>query len=271
VPVGTEIAVAAVSTFTGLANGLQSITMLKGGVQTPMTRLTGGDVSGRVWQAAMFYMVEPDIGDDLQMTWDWAGSANVANPSILSVTFWEGVDLADPIRDSNGAQQLELYENGPLVPLPLRLPMLTNREGDRVLAYFGAYRPGFTEGTVDTWKNLTTLEQGAASNFFDYAWGTAEVIGSLQVGVEAVTAMEDSALAAVVLKPAAAVTPATPDVEPATTARSVVTATFTLPPELAGATDVEVVNESRTIPVVAGEFTDTFDEEFSYHNYRIPI
>jgi hypothetical protein len=46
--------------------------------------------------------------------------------------------------------------------------------------------------------------------------------------------------------------------------------TLTLPPELAGASRVEVLYENRTIPVGSGRtFTDSFDAEYSYHIYKI--
>jgi hypothetical protein len=45
--------------------------------------------------------------------------------------------------------------------------------------------------------------------------------------------------------------------------------TFTLPPALAGATSVQVLNENRTIPVVDGQFTDNFPYEYTYHIYKV--
>ncbi|MBO1739141.1 DUF4082 domain-containing protein [Leifsonia sp. TF02-11] len=45
--------------------------------------------------------------------------------------------------------------------------------------------------------------------------------------------------------------------------------TFALPPALAGATSVQVLNENRTIPVVNGSFTDTFAQESDFHVYKI--
>jgi hypothetical protein len=46
--------------------------------------------------------------------------------------------------------------------------------------------------------------------------------------------------------------------------------TFTLPAGVTGST-VEVVDESRTLPVSGGKFTDTFAAEYSYHVYRIAL
>lgn len=48
-------------------------------------------------------------------------------------------------------------------------------------------------------------------------------------------------------------------------------AQFTLPPETANAGTVTVLNESRTIPVTAGQFTDTFANEYSHHVYKVAI
>jgi hypothetical protein len=47
--------------------------------------------------------------------------------------------------------------------------------------------------------------------------------------------------------------------------------TFTLPPVLSSAKDVEVLNENRTIPVVNGKFADYFSHEYTYHIYRVSI
>ncbi len=46
--------------------------------------------------------------------------------------------------------------------------------------------------------------------------------------------------------------------------------TFTLPGAVTGTT-VEVLNESRTIPVTDGQFTDTFAAEYSHHTYKVAI
>ena len=46
--------------------------------------------------------------------------------------------------------------------------------------------------------------------------------------------------------------------------------TFTVPAGVAGTT-VEVVGESRTIPISGAAFSDTFASEWSHHVYRIPM
>ncbi|WP_448258176.1 hypothetical protein [Microbacterium aurum] len=46
---------------------------------------------------------------------------------------------------------------------------------------------------------------------------------------------------------------------------------FTLPPALAGATSVQVVDEDRSIAVTDGAFTDEFAAEHTHHIYRIPL
>lgn len=46
--------------------------------------------------------------------------------------------------------------------------------------------------------------------------------------------------------------------------------TFTLPTGVTGIS-VEVVGESRTIPVTGGQFSDTFAAEYSYHVYKIAL
>lgn len=49
------------------------------------------------------------------------------------------------------------------------------------------------------------------------------------------------------------------------------TRTFKLPPALAHATSVQVLNEGRTIPVKDGRFSDDFVDEYTYHIYKIAI
>ena len=56
------------------------------------------------------------------------------------------------------------------------------------------------------------------------------------------------ALVAAVLQPSAAVTPITPAADPPTTPRTVITGTFTLPPDLAAATTVEVIGRKPFDP-----------------------
>ncbi|HEX7664799.1 MAG TPA: hypothetical protein VF407_09820 [Polyangiaceae bacterium] len=45
--------------------------------------------------------------------------------------------------------------------------------------------------------------------------------------------------------------------------------TFTLPPGIASAKSVTVVNESRTVAVTGGSFTDDFAAEYTYHVYQV--
>ena len=46
--------------------------------------------------------------------------------------------------------------------------------------------------------------------------------------------------------------------------------TFTVPSGVTG-TSVEVVGESRTLPITSGQFTDTFAQEYTDHVYRISL
>lgn len=47
--------------------------------------------------------------------------------------------------------------------------------------------------------------------------------------------------------------------------------TFSLPPDLANARSIEVVNEGRSIPVTNGQFTDNFAAEYTYHIYKVAM
>ena len=47
--------------------------------------------------------------------------------------------------------------------------------------------------------------------------------------------------------------------------------TFTLPPRLMNAANVQVLNENRTISVSNGRFTDYFPHEYTYHIYKVTM
>ena len=108
VPADTELALVGVTGHTGVASGFATVTMPKGGVDVPMTRLTGGDVSTSVWQAALFYMVNPDTGSGKLLTWDWAGSATISHHDGAFDHLLEGrrSDFADPRLGRRAGQQL---------------------------------------------------------------------------------------------------------------------------------------------------------------------
>ncbi|MET0651067.1 MAG: hypothetical protein ABWY63_01020, partial [Hyphomicrobiaceae bacterium] len=194
VPADAELVIAAVSGYTGDANGFASLLMEKGGSFTAMTKLNSADVSGSEWQAAMFYMVAPDTGDEQRINWDWVSGSDTH--VVCSVTFWKGVDTASPIRDSDAFQG-----NG----IPMTTPTLTAQTGDKLLAFFGGYTGG-SNGTVDSWTGATTLANNANHDYIDSAWGSANPTGNQTVEVTSVTSFgaNDSALCAVVIKPAAA-------------------------------------------------------------------
>ena len=46
--------------------------------------------------------------------------------------------------------------------------------------------------------------------------------------------------------------------------------TFVIPPEITGST-VEVIGENRTLRVTDHSFSDTFENEFSHHTYRLTL
>ena len=47
--------------------------------------------------------------------------------------------------------------------------------------------------------------------------------------------------------------------------------TFTLPDGVITSGTAEVLNESRTVNITAGAFTDTFASEYSQHNYKVAL
>jgi hypothetical protein len=115
VPTDAEIVVVAVSGYHGTANGFAGMTFTKGGIDTAMTKATGGDVSGTLWQSAIFYMALPDTGASKTLKWDWLGAASDGE-RVVAVSFWKGIDLAIPVRDSNGFQETGFDLEQPIQP-----------------------------------------------------------------------------------------------------------------------------------------------------------
>lgn len=198
VPADAELVIAAWSGF-GSANYFStgSMTFTKGGVDTAMTAATGGDASTSFWQAAAFYLALPDTGSNKTLKWDWAGAAAPSDGTgLCSVTFWKGVDTASPVRDTDGTQA---------GTTPYTTPTLTAQSGDLIVAWVGAFTA--SEGTVDSWSNLTLLGQVVASGSrADGAWATGSPSGNTTVAASTDTNIDDGGIVAIVLKAAATVT-----------------------------------------------------------------
>lgn len=172
----------------------------KGGVDTAMTTVVGGNDDVNFTAGVMFWMVLPDTGANKTLKYDWGGSGTMdSNHQIMSITFWKGIDTSSPVRFSGGASAFPITGGGGNVNL-------TTVNGDKVVAWVGAFNNsvgGATEGTADTWQNLTLLSQITHAVDMDGAWATADPTGtSLAVRLLTATNFDDGGLSAVVLKPA---------------------------------------------------------------------
>ena len=196
VPADAELVVVGWSGYHNTANYFSggSMTFTKGGTDTTMVNVSGADSNTNAWQCALFYQVLPDTGSNKSLKWDWAGTATSAgNFNKCSVTFWKGVDTADPVRGSAGTNANPIGSTG----------TITAASGDLIIVWVGAFAGG-GEGTVDSWSNATELSEVTKANDADGAWSTASPSGNQTVGVATETNMDEGGIIGVSFKPAAA-------------------------------------------------------------------
>jgi hypothetical protein len=175
---------------TTLAFSGGSLTFTKGGVDTPMTIVPGGDASAATFLGAIAYLALPDTGANKTFKWDLIGANNPQSPPLFTVTFWKDVDTASPIRSSNAIQASGLpYTSGTLTCLP----------GDVIFANAFASCGG-VEGTADTWANLTLHSQVVCNNDSDCALGIGYPSGNTTVAASTGTNWADGGIAAIVIK-----------------------------------------------------------------------
>ena len=173
-----------------------SMTFTKGGVDIAMTSADslhhGDDSTG--FAASLFYMVLPDTGSNKTLKWSWAATPAGDTP-ICSITFWKGVDIASPFRDSDGGG------SGSSPPYT-SLGTITAVSGDLIIAWAASFAG--PEGTADSWSNLTLLSQvpfaGGASNA-DGAWATGSPSGATLVALSTATNWSDGHIVAASFKP----------------------------------------------------------------------
>ena len=192
VPAEAEIILVGVSQFQGTSGGLAAMTFTKGGTDAAMTKVSGGDTSFGIWQAALFSLVAPDIGTNKTLKWDWVGTDNSAGAAaLISVTFWKNIDPVLPIRHQVGTQSLGF---------PITTPTLEVRPGDRIVAFYGGYAEG-AEGSIDSWTGLDELTEITHSSDADAAWAIGTASEDTTVAVASATGFTQGALLAVSLNP----------------------------------------------------------------------
>lgn len=194
VPADAELAVVGISGYAS-ANFYSSgsMTLTKGGSDSAMTAVSGGDASTSAFMAAMFYIVLPDTGSNKTLKWDWAGAGASSNQPQVTITFWKDVDTSSPVRNAQGAQNAS--------GLPFTTPTITAVSGDLIIAYAGWFG---TSSTIDSWTNLTLLTQCAGENTGngDGAWATGAPSGNTTVEATTGTGVNDGGICAISVKPA---------------------------------------------------------------------
>lgn len=197
VPADAEIVVVGWSGYSVTANFFSTggMTFTKGGVDTAMTLVSGGDASNG-WSGVMAYLILPDTGSNKTLKWDWAGAGTASDAaSLCSVTFWTGTNTASQVRGSSAGQNT--------TNTPYTTGTITAAAGDLIVAWVGAF-VGVTEGTVDSWSNLTLLTQITRSGNADGAWATGAPSGNTTVAASTDTNLDDGAIWAISIKAAAA-------------------------------------------------------------------
>lgn len=191
VPDGTTFVVATISGFQGTASGFAAMTFTKGGADTAMTKASpAGDASGSTWQGAIFYMTSPDVGTNKSLKWDWIGAGASADPSLLfTLTFWQNVNLANPVREAKAVQA---------GATPFIIPEISTSEDDVVFAAASAFAA--SEGTSGTLSNLNLLTELTKSNEGDGALFIAPLAGPARIAVETDTNWDDGGLSAISIR-----------------------------------------------------------------------
>src|SRR5262245_36170183 len=197
VPADAELVIVSVGTWQNVANYITGggLTFTKGGVDTAMTAGSnlGNAVTTGGFYSALFYLVSPDTGTNKTLKWDFSGSSTANEVTQFSVTYWKGINLASPVRDTSGAQS---------IGLPCNTGTMTAQTGDLIVAFSGFFSTGGANGSVNSWTNLTTLGQLTNTSNTDGAWATTSPTGNTSVGALTGTTWEDGSIVALVLKPA---------------------------------------------------------------------
>lgn len=192
VPADAELVIFCFSSWHSTANFFSSgaVDFTKGGTQVAMTVVPNTDNNG-TWKSGLFWLVLPDTGSGKTLNWDWASTPGTEADTVASMTFWKGVDTADPVRDSDGNNA---------TGAAVSTPTLTAQSGDLIVAAATAHTGGDLEGSVDSWSNLTLLEQIAHNTEADIAWATGSPSGNTTVGTLTGTNWLETSIGAIVLK-----------------------------------------------------------------------
>jgi hypothetical protein len=141
----------------------------------------------------MFYMLLPDTGSNKTLAWDWVGAGAANYVGILSAIFYSGVAS---VRSASGGES----SGG----APFTTGTLTAVSGDLILACACGF--SVTEGTVNSWSNLTLISQMTFNEPADMAWASGSPSGNTTVAASTTSVWEDGSIVAVTLVPSAGAT-----------------------------------------------------------------
>lgn len=196
VPSGTELVMVGFSSYAGSGTFFTtgaSVTFTKGGSQVAMTCATPISLDLGAFAGSVFYLVNPDIGTNKTLAWDWEGTSQPDRTAAVSVTFWSGINQSAPVRQANSLAW---------VGFGVFTRNLTTVAGDAVVSYIGAFAD--PNGSVTTWTRLVTVTNAAVVEFSDAAWGvnTAPSAGTTSYGFDVPSGWGDGYLHVFALAPA---------------------------------------------------------------------
>lgn len=203
VPATAEIVIVKLSLYQGTNAGAAAMTFTKGGTDAVMTKVTGDDATNAQWQGATFWQVLPDTGANKVLKWDWIGTGASSDASWnVSMSFWNGIDTASPVRDSDGAQASNT---------PISTKTLTALSGDLIwvgVSGFNTIEDG--SGSIDSWTNATELAEVPHNHYAEITLATHAPSGNVAITAATSTNLVEVSISAIVLKAAAAAAGQTP-------------------------------------------------------------
>src|SRR5581483_8360136 len=196
VPADAQFVLVGISAYSGsglFADG--ALTFTKGGIDTAMTLLPPGtqDNTPGAYQAGLFYLVLPDTGTGKTLKYSFL---NAPGECLVSVTFWNGIDTGNPIRDSGWGNNTS--------SLPYSTSALASQAGDLLVGWCAGYVASGTPDLSSCSANVTILANVTNTSTGDGAWLSGVATGSGQI-VSALSTTngtwEDGSIIAVALIP----------------------------------------------------------------------
>ena len=163
VPADATLAVIGCTSYKGVANLMSGGSIAIGGVNA--TVIAGGDSDTANYMGCLWYLPTPATGTQT-LSWFWLGGGPTDRATPYAVVFYTGINTADLVRDTFGAQQS--------TGNPSATDVMTAAAGDVLVAY--AFRFASSGTAVWTWSGATNLGQyvaGESAATFGEAFPTA--------------------------------------------------------------------------------------------------